>query len=80
LRRVTLNGIKRVGLSNWKARKWWIGKRVRIWSAEHCAWLRSKADGYTTKDDEAGLWDFPDAYDKTKHCDPKKRIMYYVHN
>ena len=75
---VTLTGIKRRGLMAWKARKWWVDKRVRIWSREHYAWWRPNAYGYTIREEEAGVWNFPDAYDSTKHCGPEKKIMYYT--
>ncbi len=74
--KVTLNGIKRRGLTNWKGRENWIGRDVLIWSAEHGAFWRPGAAGYTTKEDEAGVWDFADAYDRTKHCGPEKRIEF----
>lgn len=77
MKRVTLIGIQRRGLSNWKAREWWNRRQVVIWSAEHCAWWRPKAQGYTINDDEAGIYDFADAYERTKHCGPEKRIMFY---
>jgi hypothetical protein len=77
MRRVTLNGINRVGLSNWKAREWWLGKRAMIWSQEHCAWWRKSAEGYTDQIDKAGIWDFGEAWDRAKHCGPEKRIVFY---
>lgn len=76
--RVTLAGIKRRGLENWKARDWWSRQNVFIWSREHGAWWRPNAEGYTSKLEEAWVVDFPTAYDYTKHCGPEKRIDYYV--
>lgn len=78
MNRVTLNGIKRRGLIEWKARDWWTRQTVLIWSREHCAWWRPNAWGYT--DDAAQAWrvDFPTAYDHTKHCGPEKQIAFYV--
>lgn len=78
IERVTLNGIHRRGLANWKGRERWLSKRVSIWSREHHAWWRPNGCGYTTKAEEAGTWSFADAYDTTKHCGPEKKIVYYA--
>ena len=56
MKRVTLNGIKRMGLENWKGREQWAGRRVRIWSNEHGAWWRMMAQGYSRSEDQAGIW------------------------
>lgn len=61
MKRVTLNGIKRRGLVNWRAREWWLRKEVRIWSAEHAVWWRPSCCGYTVKDEEAGIFNFAEA-------------------
>ena len=76
MKRVTLNGIRRRGLIHWKAREWWCRQRVHIWSAEHHAWWRTAAAGYTDQVDEAGEWDFPAAFDHVKHCGPEKKICF----
>lgn len=78
MQRVTLKGIKRRGLAAWKARDWWNTRRVRIWSDEHRAWWRPNGNGYTTAEAGAGVYDFPDAYDRTKHCGPEKRICFFA--
>jgi hypothetical protein len=78
MKAVTLNGIKRRGLAEWKSREWWCRQNVLIWSREHCAWWRDMGKGYTDKMTEAWLVDFPTAYDYTKHCGPEKQIMYYA--
>lgn len=78
MQRVTLAGINRAGLSNWKARERWNRKSVHIWSGEHCMWWRPFAAGYTDVVANAGIWTFPDAYEKTKHCGPEKKISYYA--
>lgn len=78
MRRVTLNGIKRRGLSEWSSRAWWNARKVRIWNGEHHLWWRSEGCGYTKDESEAGLYDFADAYERTKHCGPEKHISYYA--
>lgn len=78
MKRVTLNGINRVGLANWKGREWWRTRRVRIWSAEHGAFWSPGGNGYTVFGAQAGDWDFADAYARTKHCGPEKKIAYYA--
>lgn len=78
MKRITLNGIKRRGLIEWKSREWWNGQTVSIWSREHLAWWRPEAKGYTTDAMEAWAIDFPTAYDYTKHCGPEKKIIYYT--
>jgi hypothetical protein len=75
---ISLIHIKRVGLADWRGREWWARQQVRIWSQEHCAWWRPEAQGYTDKDAEAWVVDFPTAYDHTKHCGPEKKINYYA--
>jgi hypothetical protein len=75
---VTLNGIKRRGLVEWKGREKWARRRVRIWSREHRAWWRPEGKGYTDDPDSAWIVDFPTAYDHTKHCGPEKKIIFCV--
>lgn len=75
--RVTLVGIKRRGLMAWKGRERWLGRRVLIWSKEHATWWRPESAGYTQDADEAGVYDFADAWDRTKHCGPEKGIVFY---
>ena len=74
--RVTLNGINRRGLANWKARERWIGRKVHIWSAEHRSWWRPDRCGYTIHLEAAGVYDFVDAWAATSGCGPEKRIEY----
>ena len=78
MKRVTLNGIKRRGLIEWKGREWWARQNVSIWSHEHCLWWRPDAKGYTADQAEAWVIDFPTAYDYTKHCGNEKDIAYYA--
>lgn len=49
---------------------------VRIWSAEHGAYWRPGGSGYTGCACRAGLFEFADAYRKTQHCGPEKRIEF----
>lgn len=72
----TLRHIKRVGLTNWKRREWWFGRKVFIWSREHCAFWRENASGYTICATSAGVYDFADAYSHTEHCGPEKKIEF----
>lgn len=76
--RVTLNGINRVGLANWKGRERWNLKTVHIWSGEHRAWWRQLGEGYTDATAHAGVWTFAEAWERTKHCGPEKKIAYYT--
>lgn len=48
---------------------------VMIWSAEHGAWWRPWASGYTNQSEDAGRWSFSDAFDMVAHCGPEKRIF-----
>ena len=52
----------------------------RIYSAQWGYYWRPKACGYGAKE-EAGLYEFQDAYMTTKHCGPEKKIWYeFVEN
>jgi len=54
------------------------GRRVRIWSGEWSAWWRPEGCGYTNKADEAGVYDFANAYERTRHCGREKLIGFQV--
>lgn len=58
-----------------KARRF-VGKSVHIWSGEHRAYWRPHSAGYTTEVERAGTYDFMDAYYRTRHCGPEKKIVY----
>lgn len=77
MKSVTLSGLKRRGLVEWKGREWWARQYVMIWSREHLAWWRPEAKGYTDHEEAAWIVDFPTAYDHTKHCGPEKQIVFY---
>ena len=77
IERVTLNGIKRRGLAAWKGRERWAHRKVQIWSGEHRAWWRAGGCGYVLTRDRAGVYDFADAWEATKHCGPEKKIAFY---
>ena len=50
--------------------------RVRIYSAEHQAFWRGTGQGYTENPLESELWFIKDAFTRTKHCGPEKRIQF----
>jgi hypothetical protein len=52
------------------------GRKVLIWSAQWLAWWRPESAGYTSAINDAGIYDFDDAYKRTLHCGPEKRIEY----
>lgn len=54
----------------------WNDKKVRIWSGEHDSYWRADGAGYTCDGLEAGVYVFQDAYNRTNHCDPSKRIEF----
>lgn len=54
------------------------GKMVRIWTGQWRAWWLPLGCGYTLNKDEAGIYDFDDAYSRTRHCDVEKQIIYEV--
>ena len=51
--------------------------KVYIWSAEHRAWWRSEASGYTNDIESAGIYEIDNAWGKVMHCDKSKRIIIY---
>ena len=52
--------------------------KVLIWSAQWRAWWRAESSGYTSDPTSAGVYDFDDAYRRTRHCGPEKRIEYFT--
>jgi hypothetical protein len=54
------------------------GKRVLIWSGEHGCYWRPDRCGYTRRTDDAGIYEFHDAWAATSHCGPEKRIAFVV--
>lgn len=53
----------------------WLDQKVRIWSDEHKAYWRDPS-GYTPYPAQAGVFPFPEAWKKTRHCGPEKKIFY----
>lgn len=51
---------------------------VYIWSAEHGTWWRSNASGYTVDIKEAGLYVFSDAWQRSNHAGPEKKLAYII--
>jgi hypothetical protein len=49
---------------------------VRIYSAEHHAYWRPGGNGYCSCSCVAGVFDLADAYRRTRHCGPEKRIEF----
>lgn len=54
------------------------GAKVLIYSHEYHAWYRAGASGYAIQRDEAGVFEFEDAFARTHHCGPEKGIEYEV--
>lgn len=55
-----------------------LGLKVLIRSSEHdCFWLENGC-GYTSNAWDAGIYDFEDAFDHTKHYGPEKGIEFVV--
>src|SRR4051812_46871407 len=52
------------------------GKRVLIYSREHQAFWRPNGCGYVGGRDGAGVYRFEDAWSRTRHCGPEKKIMF----
>jgi len=75
--RLTLNGINRKGPEQTIAYWLLVGEKVYIWSREHRMYWRPGAAGYTKDTAAAGVYDFEDAYKRTKHCGPEKMIEYH---
>lgn len=71
----TLSLESALGDPNLRAR--WANKLVYIFSKEHGAYWRAKGQGYTTnRINEAGIFDFSDAFSLTCHCGPEKMIEF----
>jgi hypothetical protein len=54
----------------------WRGRMVFIYSNEHDAYWQPEGCGYTSDGLEAGVFTFEDAWRRTNHCGPEKRIEY----
>ena len=49
---------------------------VRIYSAEHSAFWRGTGQGYTDNPQDSGVWTIKEAFARTNHCCPMKRIQF----
>lgn len=64
-------------LADSRLRAAWSGKLVYIWSHEHNAYWRANGSGYTCRvTDGLGVYDFEDAFERTRHCGPEKMIEF----
>lgn len=65
-----------------EARAYFADKHVRIWSGQWKRWWLRQPDGsacgYTSEVSEAGIFPFPDAWDRSCHCGPEKKIVYEI--
>ena len=68
--------MKRKGGERIKAKL--AGAKVRIWTAQWGAWWRPDSSGYTDDIKQAGIYTFEDAWRRSHHCGPEKRIIYEV--
>ena len=50
--------------------------KVYIYSSEWGCYWRHNGCGYTASLSDAGIYDMADAYNRTSHCGPEKRIRY----
>lgn len=77
LRKPKNGGETLLRLQRWPGlRKQWVGRKVYIYSNEHEAYWRANGQGYTLNEEDAGEYQFEDAYDRTKHCGAEKRITF----
>ena len=54
--------------------------RVRIYSAEHGAFWRGTGSGYTDNPEESQVWMATEAFMKTRHYGPLKKIQFIEAN
>lgn len=55
-----------------------IGRTVRIYSGDRCAWWRPNAAGYTTNWAVAWRLPFDEAWKAVSHLGPEKQIAFEV--
>ena len=53
---------------------------VRIYSAEWESFWRGKGNGYTPDPLESKVWKAKEAFERTQHCGPEKRIQFVAVN
>jgi hypothetical protein len=49
---------------------------VRIYSAEWDAYWRGSGQGYCEDPSLSNVWKIEEAFERTKHCGPEKRIQF----
>jgi hypothetical protein len=52
--------------------------KVRIWSGQWMAWWRPDASGYADEPDRAGIYSGANAWERSKHAGPEKRLAYDI--
>ena len=50
------------------------GGQVRIWSGEHQQWWLPGGYGYTSDQEQAGVFEVADAWARVEDCGPEKKI------
>lgn len=59
-----------------RAREAFAGKPVRIHSGQWGQWWMPDGNGYTSDVVESGVYQFEDAWGRSSHCGPEKKIRY----
>lgn len=49
-------------------------EKVRIWSGEWKQWWMPNGQSYSPNIEDAGIYDVEDAFKRTRHCGPEKKI------
>jgi len=73
--KITLNGAKRSKKKMFLVR--FVAVKVHIYSRQWNTWWRPDGNGYTNEIEEAGIYTFEDAWRRTCHCGPEKKIEFH---